>query len=153
MNEEATPVDMKAATQAVLGGQSLASYLGLPEGLTKALYATAVWHFEAGRYKEAIDVLVTQLAPMDPHMPDAWSLLGNCMMKEGRFPEALEAWSMLLHLKPSYAVAQKVARTALALKDKETAAVAVMAMHKHGTTPEHREAYLELGQAMLDLPG
>lgn len=151
MSEEATPVDMKAATQAVLDGQSLADHLGLPEGVTRVLYAGAVGHYEGGRYPEAIQLLM-KLAPLDPRMPDAWALLGNCMMKEGRFPEALEAWSLALHLKPSYAAAHQVVRTALALKDKVAAAVGLMAMRKHGTSPEQRAAYLELCQALIDLP-
>jgi tetratricopeptide (TPR) repeat protein len=151
MNAEPTPVDMQAATQAVLAGQSLTEHLGLPEEVNSVLYAAAVSHYEAGQYPQAISMLM-KLTPLAPRMPDAWALLGNCMMKEGRFPEALEAWSLALHLKPSYAAAHQVARTALALKDKVTAAVGLMAMHKHGTTPEHQAAYLELGKAMLSLP-
>ena len=152
MNAEPTPVDMQAATQAVMAGQSLTEYLGLPEEVNRVLYAAAVNHYEATRYQEAIAMLM-KLTPLDPRNPDAWALLGNCMMKEARFPEALEAWSLALHLKPSYTAAHQVARTALALKDKLTAAVALMAMLKHGTTPDHEAAYLELGQAMLSLPG
>lgn len=152
MSEDATPVDMQAATQAVLAGQSLTEHLGLPEEVNSVLYAGAVSHYEFKRHAEAIELLFKLLA-MNPRMPDAWALLGNCMMREGRFPEALEAWSLALHLKPSHAAAQHVVRTALALKDKVTAAVGLMAMLKHGSTPEHRTAYLELGQAMLELPG
>lgn len=151
MNAEATPVDMQAATQALRAGQSLTEHLGLPEEVNSVLYAGAVSHYEAKRTVEAIELLF-KLVAMKPRMPDAWALLGNCMMREGRFPEALEAWSLALHLKPSHAAAQHVVRTALALKDKVTAAVGLMAMLKHGTTPEHRAAYLELGQAMLNLP-
>jgi tetratricopeptide (TPR) repeat protein len=151
MSEEATPVDMKAATQAVLAGQSLADHLGLPQDLTRVLYAAAVGHYEAERYPQAIQTLM-QLTPLDARMPDAWALMGNCMMKEGRFPEALEAWSVALHLNPSYSAALQVARTALALQDRVTAAVALMAMRKHGTTPEHRAAFLEVGEALMALP-
>jgi len=151
MSAEPTPLDMQAATQAVMAGQSLTEYLGLPEEVNRVLYAAAVNHYEATRYQEAIAMLM-KLTPLDPRNPDAWALLGNCMMKEARFPEALEAWSLALYLKPSFAAAQQVARTALALKDRVTAAIAMMAMRKHGTTREHTVAYLELGQAMLDLP-
>jgi len=114
------------------------------------LYATAVGHYEAGRYPQSILVL-TQLTPLDSRNPDAWALLGNCMLREGRFAEALEAWSLSLHLKPSYPTALQVARAAIAQKDRTTAAVALMAMNKHGTTDEHQATLIEVGQALMAL--
>ena len=45
MSEQATPVEMQAATQALLAGQSLTEHLGLPEEVNSVLYAGAVSHY------------------------------------------------------------------------------------------------------------
>ena len=145
-NPQATPVDLKAAAQALRAGQSLVGYLNLSDQPARLLYGVAVGHYEGGRYAQAIPCLV-QATALNARMPEAWALLGNSLMREGKFPEALEAWCLALHLQPSFSAAQQVVRTALALKDCPAAGIGVMAMFKHAITPEHYAASIELGRA------
>ena len=151
-NPQATPVDLDAASKALSGGQSLAAHLGLSEQPARLLYAVAVGHYEAGRYAQAIPCLL-QATALNARLPEVWTLLGNSLMREGRFSEALEAWSLALHLEPSFAAAQQVTRTAVALKDASSAAVGLMAMFKHATTAEQQAASAEWAQAAQALAG
>lgn len=150
MSEEKKPVDMEAAAKAVKGGRSLVEHLGMSDQMPRVLYAAAVGHHEAGRYAESIQCLI-QATALDARMPDAWALLGNSLMREGRFAEALEAWSLALHLKPGFSAACQVTRTALAIKDAEAASIGFIAMLKHAKTAEQRDTCLELGAAMKNL--
>jgi tetratricopeptide (TPR) repeat protein len=147
MTQASTPVDFDAATAAVKSGQSLAEHLGLTKRTSGALYAAAVGHHEAGRYAQAIECLM-QVTVLDARMPDAWALMGNSLMREGKFPEALEAWCLALHLNPSFASAHQVTRTAIALKDPPNAAIGLVAMFKHAETPEQRTICSELGSRL-----
>lgn len=146
----ATPVDLEAAAQAVRGGQSLAEHLGMSEEPARLLYAVAVGHYEAGRHAQAIACLL-QATALNARVPDAWALLGNSLMREGEFAQALEAWLMALHLQPTFAVAHQVTRTAVALKDRASAAVGIMAMFKHANTAAQQAASAEMGQAVQTL--
>jgi tetratricopeptide (TPR) repeat protein len=150
MSQEPTPVDIKAVTEAVKGGQSLAEHFGLSPATGRALYTAAAGHYEAGRYAEAVDCLI-KVTALDARMPDAWALLGNSLMRDGKFAEALEAWSLELHLRPSFASAHLVTRTSLALKDPASAAIGLIAMLKHMKTAEHGDAFVELGRAFQQL--
>lgn len=147
-----TPVDLQAAAQAVQAGQSLAEHLGLSDQPARLLYAVAVGHYEAGRYTQAIPCLL-QATALNARMPEAWTLLGNSLMREGKFPEALEAWLLALHLDPSFAAAHQVTRTAVALKDATSAAVGIMAMFKHAKTAEQQATSAQMGQAVQALGG
>lgn len=150
MTDAATPVDMEAAAKAVLAGKSLAGHLGLSDQMAHALYAEAVGHHEAGRHAQALECL-RQVVGLDAHSADAWALMGNTLMREGQFAQALEAWCLALHLNPSFAAAQQVARTALALKDAPSASLGIIAMFKHATTAEQHAAGIQLGQALQAL--
>ena len=149
-NPQATPVDLDAASKALSGGQSLATHLGLSDQPVRLLYAVAVGHYEAGRYAQAIPCLL-QAAALNARLPEVWSLLGNSMMREGKFAEALEAWLLSLHLQPSFAAALQVTRTAVALKDTTSAAVGIMAMFKHATTAEQQATSAEWSRAVQAL--
>lgn len=151
-NPQAAEVDLEAAAQALSAGKSLAEHLGLSEQPARLLYAVAVGHYEAGRYTEAIPCLL-QAAGLNARMPEVWTLLGNSMMREGKFTEALEAWLLALHLQPSFGTAHQVTRIAVALKDATSAAVGNMAMFKHATTAEQQATCAELGKAVQALGG
>lgn len=151
MSQDPTPLDVDAALQAVKAGRSLAEHMGLSDQPARLLYTAAVGHYESGQHAQAIHTLV-QVTALDARMPDAWALMGNCLMREGRFAEALEAWTLALHLKPSFAAAHQVARTALALKDPATGAIGWVAMAKHASTDEQRATCGELGAALKALP-
>jgi len=142
-NPQATPVDLQAAAQAVQTGRSLDEHFGLSGESARLLYAVAVGHYEAGRYAQAVACLL-QAAALNARVPDVWSLLGNSLVREGQFAQALEAWLMSLHLQPSFAAAHQITRTAVALKDRASAAVGIMAMFKHASTAEQRAASAEM---------
>ena len=150
MSDEENTIDLEAARQAMLAGQSLIEHLDLPPDLAKGLYAVAQLHFDGARYDEARQTCL-QLAALDPRLPEVWGLLGNCCMREGAFAEALEAWSYALYLKPDYMLALEVTRTALALKDEVSAWVGLHAMRKHAQSPEQRSRCSELEQTLLAL--
>lgn len=150
MNEQRIPVDLEAARKAVIGGASLAQHLGLSSDGLRLLYVSAIGHHEAGRHAQAIGDLM-QIVMLDARNADAWALMGNCLMREGRFADALQAWSLALHLKPSFGSAHQVARTALALKSAPEAAIGLTAMRKHGSTPDQLAACQEVLEALQAL--
>jgi len=152
MNEDKREIDIEAAKQALLSGQSLIEHLGLPAELPKVLYAVAQLHVSAARFSEAKRVCL-ELAALDPRMPDVWRLLGNCYARDGEFVEALEAWSHALHLKPDYALALEVTRTALALRDEVSAWVGFNALRNHATSPEQLNRCDEIKQSLLAFGG
>lgn len=141
--------DQAAAVQALKSGQSLASHMKLSPDLLRAMYAVAVGHYEGGRYGDAVLALMP-LVLLDARNQDHWALLGNCHLREGRFEEALQAWQMAMTLKPAYATAAQVARTALALKDKASAAEAIVTMFTHRTpgSQAQDQEILELGRSL-----
>ena len=151
MSQDPTPLDMEAALQAVKAGRSLAEHMGLSDQPARLLYTAAVGYYESGQHAQAIRTLV-QVTALEARLPDAWALMGNCLVREGRFAEALEAWTLALHLKPGFAAAHQVARTALALKDPATGAIGWVAMLKHAETDAQRATCNELGAALKALP-
>lgn len=144
-------MDPAAATRAVAEGRSAADIAGVPAEVQELLYATALGYFDGGRFKEAIELLMS-LVVLDIRNPDYWSVLGNCQMREGRFAEALEAWQMTLSVKPSRIAAALVARTAIALKDRTAAAEALLIMSTRLTSEADESEFAALGEALLKLP-
>lgn len=150
MSDQPIPLDLEAARAAVLGGKSLAEHIGLSPHIVRLLYVTALGHYEAGRHEQAVDDLQKLLA-LDARHADGWALMGNSLLRVGKFVEALDAWTLALYLKPSFGSAHQVARTALALKNLETACIAVVAMGKHASTPEHLAALAQAAQTLTSL--
>lgn len=148
MDEAKKEVDLEAAKTAMLSGQSLIDHLNLPPDLAKVLYAVAQGHFDARRFSEAKQACI-YLVALDARMRDAWALLGNCFMREGEFQEALEAWSHALYVKPDFALAVQVTRTALALKDPVSSAIGLVAMQKQGSSPEQLATCEEMAELLL----
>lgn len=143
-------VDMDAALEAVRGGSSLAQFLGFSPNLGIAVYASAVNEYQTGQYAAAIKSLGL-LVMLDVRNPDAWSLMGNAFLREGQFPEALDAWQTAMGLRPTYELAAMVARTAVALKNPETVAEAMLVLVKHLTTPERVIEFGAFGDALRTL--
>lgn len=150
MTEAATELDLNEVKQALLSGKSLIEHLNLPAGLSKALYGIAQGHYDAKRFTQAKESCI-HLVLVDTHFPDAWALLGNCFAREGEFREALDAWAHSMYLKPNYALAHEVTRTALALKDPATALVGVIAMHKHAHSPDRQATVTSLAEELAAL--
>ena len=148
MSEDQKAIDIEAAKQALLSGQSLIEHLGLPAELPTVLYAVAQLHVSAARFSEAKQACL-ELAALDPRMPEVWRLLGNCYARDGEFVEALEAWSHALHLKPDYALALEVTRTAVALQDEISAWVGFNALRNHATSPEQQDRCAEIKRSLL----
>jgi tetratricopeptide (TPR) repeat protein len=144
------PFDLDAARRAMTAGQSLAEHAGLSRDLLRLLYASAVGHYEARRHDEAIQALV-QLVLLDLRHADAWALLGNCHQREGRFAEALQAWQSAMTLRADPALATLVARTALALKDRESAAEALLALRQHVATQTQADEFNALAEGLREL--
>lgn len=136
-----TEVDMDAALEAVRGGSSFAQFLGFSPNLGKAAYACAVDEYQKGQYEAAIKS-VGLVVMLDARNADAWSLMGNALLREGEFQAALDAWRAAMGLRPTHDLAAMVARTAVALKNPEAVTEAVLVLVKHLTTPER---VIELG--------
>jgi Flp pilus assembly protein TadD len=142
---ESQQLDFIKAAQAIAEGQSLHEKAGLSKDFMRLLYALAVGHYESGRYIDALDPL-EQLTFLDGRNADNWALLGNCMMRLGRFPEAVTAWRVAMSAAPSFSTATTVVRTAIALKDAEASAEALMVARRYRTTPAQHAEY----QALVD---
>ena len=155
MSDQGTPTDnpeLEHARAALQQGTSLAQHFGLCSETLHLLYVSSLGHYEAGRYALAVQDL-SRLIALDTRHADAWALIGNSLMREGQFAEALEAWSMSLHLNPGFGSALQVTRTALALKDADTASVGWVAMVKHASTPDQHATVEDLAQRVLELRG
>jgi hypothetical protein len=86
-------------------------------------------------------VSLEQLTLLDGRNADNWALLGNCMMRLGRFAESVTAWRVAMSAAPTFNTAATVVRTAIALKDAEASAEALMVARRCRATPSQHEEY------------
>lgn len=145
MNPNET-IGLKQAAMAMVQGQSLRERAGLSRDLIRVLYASAVTCYESGQHEEALGTL-QQLMVLESRNADVWALIGNCMMRLGRFPDAVTAWRMVLAIEPNFATAATVVRTAVAIKDAEASAEALMVARRQRTTPSQFTDYENLLEA------
>jgi Flp pilus assembly protein TadD len=139
MNEP-QKLDFLTATKAIEQGQNLHEVAGLSRDFIRLLYATAVGQYESGQYLEALNSL-HQLTVLDARNADNWALLGNCLLRMGMFAEAVTAWRIAMSAAPTFATAATVTRTAVALKDAEASAEALIVARLHRKTPEQFAEY------------
>jgi predicted Zn-dependent protease len=128
-------VTLESAFQALGQGQTLAQHAQLSNDTLQVLYAKAVGFVETGQFDEALP-LAYQLVGLDSNHADYWALTGNVLYGLGHFKEAIGFWMTNLSLQPRYATAATIVRTAVALKDKESAAEALLIASKLKQTPE-----------------
>ena len=133
-------VTLESTVQAQSQGQTLAQHAGLSNDTLRVLYAKAVGLYEAGQYNEALP-LAYQLVGLDSNHADYWALTGNVLYGLGHFKEAVGFWMTTLALQPRYSTAATVVRTAVALKDKEAAAEALLIASKLKQTPEQTREF------------
>ena len=145
-------LDFVKASQAIAQGTSLQEAAGLSKDFIRLLYAMAVGHYESGRYVEALGSL-EQLTLLDGRNPDNWALLGNCMMRLGRFAEAVTAWRVAMSASPNFNTAATVVRTAIAIKDLEASAEALMVARRYRSTTAQQTEYLALVDSWNQLAG
>lgn len=143
-------ISVESALSALENGHSLAEHAGFSRATLKALYATATGHFEAGRAEDALKALF-QLVALEPRKEDHWALLGNTFALSGQFKAAVGAWQMAMTVEPRYATAAMIARTAIALKDKESAAEALLMAGKLKLTEAHQSEFDALIEAWYAL--
>jgi Flp pilus assembly protein TadD len=141
-----TPLNFLDALKAIQEGRSLAQAAGLSRDLLRVLYASAVGLYESGQHEEAL-MQLHQLTSLDARNPDPWALTGNCFLKMGRFAEAVTAWRVAMAAAPTFATAATIVRTAVAIKDPEASAEALMVARRQRTTPNQFADY----EALLDL--
>lgn len=128
-------VTLESTFEALHQGQTLAEHAQLSNDTLRVLYAKAVGFFEAGQLDEALP-LAYQLVGLSSNNPDYWALTGNVLYGLGHFKEAIEFWMTNLSLQPRYATAAVIVRTAVAIRDKECAAEALLIASKLKQTPE-----------------
>lgn len=145
MSQDQT-IGLQQAAQAMVQGQSLRERAGLSRDLIRVLYASAVTRYESGQHEEAL-VTLHQIMALEPRNPDIWALSGNCMMRLGRFTDAVTAWRMVLAIDPNFATAATIVRTAVAIKDAEASAEALIVARRQRTTPTQFSDY----DTLLDL--
>lgn len=139
-------LDFLSAHEALENGDSLASRAGLSRDLLRVLYAAAVGAYESGQYETALSHLY-QLTVLDARNPDPWALTGNCLLKLGQYADAVTAWRVNMSVAPSFATAATIVRTAVALKDAEASAEALMVARRQRTTLKQFSDY----EGLLDL--
>jgi Flp pilus assembly protein TadD len=139
-------IGLKEAAEAMLEGKTLRERAGLSRDLIRVLYASAVTHYESGQHEDAL-VTLSQIMALEPRNADIWALMGNCMLKLGRFGDAVLAWRVAMTVAPSFATAATIVRTAVAIKDAEASAEALMVARRQRTTPKQFTDY----EALLDL--
>ena len=133
-------VTLESTVDAQIKGQTLAQHAGLSNDTLRVLYAKAVGLYEAGHFDEALP-LAYQLVGLDSNHADYWGLTGNVLYGLGHFKEAVGFWMSNLALQPRYATAATVVRTAVALKDRESAAEALLIASKLKQTPEQTREF------------
>jgi predicted Zn-dependent protease len=133
-------VTLETTVQALEKGQTLAQHARLSSDTLRVLYAKAVGFYEAGQLNDALP-LAYQLVGLDSNHADYWGLTGNVLFGLGHFKEAIGFWMTNLSLQPRYATAATVVRTAVALKDRETAAEALLIASKLKHTPEQTREF------------
>jgi tetratricopeptide (TPR) repeat protein len=128
-------ITLESTLEAQSQGQTLAQHAKFSNDTLRVLYAKAVGFYEAGKLDEALP-LAYQLVGLDTNHADYWALTGNVLYGLGHFKEAMGFWMVNLSLQPRYATAATVVRTAIALKDKEAAAEALLIASKLKNTSE-----------------
>jgi predicted Zn-dependent protease len=139
-------VHFPLAIAALQDGRSLAELAGLSKDLIRVLYASAVGLYESAQYEQALEQLHA-LTVVDTRNPDLWALMGNCMLRLGRFPDAVTSWRIALAASPSFATAATLVKTAVAIRDAEAAAEALMVARMKRTTPNQFADY----EVLVDL--
>lgn len=133
-------VDFPSAMAALQEGRSLAELAGISKDLIRVLYASAVGLYESAQYEHALEQLHA-LTVVDTRNPDPWALTGNCMLRLGRFADAVTAWRIALAASPSFATAYTIVKTAVAIKDAESSAEALIVARRHRISPAQFAEY------------